>query len=77
MGLKMFKLYEVQILFKTERDRIDGLMQYRSYRKIVADIQAAREMGTYPVIVDGKEIEVTFPVAEIDTIHAAYHSEAK
>ena len=65
------KRYVVAIRFKNEkRAGVDGVMPIIEYRRMVADFRAGKITGTYAISLDNVESELTFPLQEIDTVHA-------
>ena len=67
------KIHDVAITFKPgepQRADIEGAMCYREYRRLVRMYHAGRQSGTFAILLENTPAEVTFPLAEIDTIHA-------
>ena len=62
--------WEIAIHFKTERAAIIGLMPRREYNRMLKEFRRGNETGTYEFIIEGTVTETTFPLQEIDTIHA-------
>ena len=62
--------YQVAITFKADRTMIDALMPHREYKRMVRDFMHGKASGTYEFIMDGHTTELTFPLQEMDTIHA-------
>lgn len=64
--------YEVAIRFKNEaRAGIDALMTVNEYRRMINDFRKGKLTGTYEMSLDNIQSELTFPLQEIDTVHAA------
>lgn len=64
--------YFVAIRFKNAaRDPIDCLMTIPEYRRMIKDFQLGKTTGNYRMVLDNIEAELTFPLQEMDTIHAA------
>ena len=63
--------YCVAITFKAGRNPVECVMQIGDYRQMVNDYRKGKTTGTYPMILDGTNAELTFPLQEIDTIHCA------
>jgi len=64
--------YFVALRFKTaNREPIDCVMPVPEYRRMVNDYQRGKYTGTYKMWLDNVEAELTFPLQELDTIHAA------
>ena len=64
------KRYFVALRFKTERTPVDCLMRIPEYRRMVNDYRLGNTTGTYAMTMDGHEAEYTFPLQELDTVHA-------
>ena len=64
--------YDVVIKFKpgTERADIIGVMPARDYRRMLRDMVQSVRGAAYRITIDNIPSELTFPLAEIDTIHA-------
>ncbi len=64
--------YFVAIRFKNDqRAGVDALMPIPEYRRMVNDYRKGKYTGTYRMWLDNVESEMTFPLQEIDTVHAA------
>ena len=63
--------YFVALRFKTAREPVDCIMRIPEYRRMVKDYQRGALTGTYQMVLDNIEAELTFPLQELDTIHAA------
>jgi len=64
--------YSVALRFKnTNRNPIDCVMPVTEYRRMANDYRMGKTTGTYRMYLDNVEAELTFPLQELDTIHAA------
>jgi len=63
--------YLVALRFKTERKGVDCIMAISEYRRMVNDYRRGKTTGTYEMILDGVNAEMTYPLQELDTVHAA------
>jgi hypothetical protein len=63
--------YFVAIRFKNGRAGIDCVMTIPEYRRMIRDFQQGKTTGNYRMSLDNIEAEMTFPLQEIDTVHAA------
>jgi len=63
--------YFVALRFKTAREPVDCLMRIPEYRRMMKDYRQGKYTGTYQMVLDNIEAELTFPLQELDTIHAA------
>ena len=65
------KRYFVALRFKNEkRAPVDCIMPVPEYRRMIHDYQKGKATGTYQMWLDNNEAELTFPLQEIDTVHA-------
>lgn len=64
--------YSVTITFKpsTKRQAIEASMPVREYRRMNKEFLKGQQNGTYTMFLENTETVVTFPLQDMDTIHA-------
>ena len=72
--MELFKrgVYAVRIQFKpgAKRDDVIGEMERREYKRMLDEMRHGFQVGTYQMMIENIETELTFPVCQIDTVHA-------
>ena len=65
-------VYAIIIKFKGEANRADtvGEMERGEYKRMLDEMRHGFQVGTYKMHIEGIETELTFPVCQIDTVHA-------